>query len=132
MRTSCRVPDEQALLEQDEEDHGGPWPEWVPLEHVAGRVEELAREYSSIPAEAFTAKGQEFGEALAGYGGAHLTDDIRNDSKRGKEELARSIEALCNGLALGSLCPGGVKLWGVWFETVGAETHMRVLMNVEG
>jgi hypothetical protein len=112
--------------------HGGPWPEWIPLAEVAGRVEALAKEYSTLPPEAFTEKGQEFGEALAGYGGAHLTDDVRSDDRKGKEQLARSITALCNGLALGSLCPGGVKLWGVWFETVGETTHMRALMHAQG
>ena len=96
MRTVCRVFDEQAQLEQDDLDHGGPWPEWVPLEHVSGRVSELAREYSIISPEVFSGKGLEFGEALAGYGGAFLVDDARNDkSKAAKAGLARSIGDFC-------------------------------------
>lgn len=124
-----RVFDDQAQLETQDQDHGGPWPHWVPLGDVLEPVEAFAAEYAGLPDSAFTAEGRRLGDIMAHTAGAFLVDEVRHEQLRGKQlqEWRETLEALSRSLALGSLVPGGAMLWGIWAETVNGETHLRML-----
>ncbi len=53
------------------------------------------------------------------------------DTPKGRIENNRVGDGLAAALAIGALQPGGIKLWSMWFESVGAELKTRFLVDPE-
>ena len=110
-----RAFDEQAQIEIGHEDHGGPWPAWIPLDDVLERVPSLVQAYVLLSDAGLTVEGARLAELMCGPCGAYLTDETRRDELRGRqlEQWEVMLDTLARTLAIGSLTPGGIQLWGI-------------------
>jgi hypothetical protein len=84
-----------------------------------------------MAAEEFVAERERLVDIVAFAGSEHIACDTGKLNKRETAEKAAQVRAFGQALGMLSLAPGGVKFCGIWLETIGEETHVRVLVDVE-
>lgn len=107
-------------------------PSHINLTELLRRVEREHLRLRDIPFETRQREAFEVAEILQEQAGAHLVDQdvvIPVTSKKGREENDLAGDTLARALAIGSLQPGGVKLWSMWFESVDRELTTRFLVD---
>lgn len=99
--------DETAQKEYDLEEWGQEWPSHIPPDWVMDKSEEYAEEYAKLTDSEFSREGSRVGLLLAGPDGAPLCDQARGGSS------PEALDAMARAIALGSIAPGGIKIWGI-------------------
>lgn len=57
--------------------------------------------------------------------------DVVSTTKNGRAKDERVVDGLAAALAIGALQPGGIKLWSMWFESMGGALRIRFLVDPE-
>jgi hypothetical protein len=55
--------------------------------------------------------------------------DVVSVTKKGRAEDEKVVDGLAAALTIGALQPGGIKLWSMWFESIGGELKIRFLVD---
>jgi hypothetical protein len=115
----------------DEHGYHDPWPEHIPMAECLEAALEHGPVCSRMAAEEFAAERERLVDIVAFAGSEHIACDTGKLNKRETAEKAAQVRAFGQALGMLSLAPGGVKFCGIWLETLGEETHARVLVDAE-
>jgi hypothetical protein len=113
----------------DEHGYHDPWPEHIPMGECIEAALEHAPSCVRMTPEEFAAERERLADIIAFAGSEHIACDTGKLNKREIAEKADQVRALGQALGMLSVAPGGVKFCGVWLETIGEETHARVLVD---
>ena len=103
-------------------------PDHLNITELLRRVELQHERLRALPFEDRRREAQDLAELIGGS--PWLCDQSQIiDTPKGRIENNRVGDGLAAALAIGSLQPGGIKLWSMWFESDGETLVIRFLVD---